>query len=83
MPVSKTQTKQATKAHVAGGLLARLEAMVEEQDLCDINHAVEILVEDASDVAERGREYEWNMREHKAETVSERKERVRKAMKDD
>lgn len=83
MPISRTRTKQGVKTSISSALLARLETMVEDRGLCDINQAINELLEEGAAEMEDGREYVWNMRKYETETIDERFKRVRDAMDSD
>jgi len=62
IPLNRTRTKKQAPLQMSGHVLARLERMVHELGLCDVNHAIETLCEEQSteDEQEAADCYVWS-----------------------
>lgn len=72
LPLSKTRTKTGIKIQIDGRTLARLERMVLEEGINDINHALETLCERHATGAERraAEGLYWSMSDYEVRDLS-------------
>jgi hypothetical protein len=77
-PIERTRTKREARFIWPRDAIERLEALVIERDLVDINHAVELLCENqmTEEETEAARDYTWNPMKHDVEHISERSKRM-------
>lgn len=86
IPISKTRSKQPVRSSIDGYTMARLERMVLEEGLSDINHALEVLCKEHSTVDEADAatyQYHWNNDKQRVETTAERSEKMSKVWGED